>query len=208
MINVTQVVDELLPSLHAATRAELVFWTETDLLQWVDEAAKRLSRVAYCFIERDTATTTVLGQTRYPLPARHVTTLHVSYGMTPIRPSGILELEMRDSVFGMTQGTPDHWFEDLQAGAQIGLSPVPNVISSIPIIFAAYPPEINIGNQQLSAPVPLKGYLAMSVLEQAYKREGEMEEADVAAHCMARRQMYEQILSNYYGGMESGVPPK
>jgi len=33
-----QVISELLPTLHADTRAHLYFWTEADLIQWCDEA--------------------------------------------------------------------------------------------------------------------------------------------------------------------------
>lgn len=43
-IQTTGVIDQLLPSLHADSRANLYFWSEADLIQWMDEALKGLAR--------------------------------------------------------------------------------------------------------------------------------------------------------------------
>lgn len=201
-LDTTQVIDDLLPSLHAGSRADLVFWSGGDLIQWMDEALKRLSRVACVFVGRSADILSVASQAAYSLPDRHVATLHMSYLATPMRPAGTLELEMRDPAYQTTAGTPDHWYQDLQGGATFGVAPVPDTSDdAMPIIYEGYPETLDAGQQNtlVAAPPPLKGYLAMCVLEQAYGREGELEMPDVAAHCRARREMYESIFAGYYG---------
>lgn len=201
-IDTTQVIDDLLPTLHTADRAGLTFWTEGDLIQWLDEALKRLSRVAGVFVGRWTNVLTVAGQLIYSLPPRHVCTLHVSYQATPLRPAASLELEAKDPSYQTTQGTPDHWYQDLQGGLVFGVVPVPNTSDQpLPIIYNGFPETLDAAKQNtlVAAPPPLKGYLAMCVLAEALGREGESEMPDVAKHCAGRISMYEQIFAAYYG---------
>ena len=199
-IDTTQVITDLLPSLHADSTAHLTFWSLSDLINWMDEGLKRLARVCGVFVERDTSITTANATATYALPERHDTTLYVSYGTTPLRPAAMIELEMRDTAFQTTPGTPDHWYEDGQ-GWNIGLSPVPTAAVSLPLVMACWPPALDTGqmNTLVQAPAPLAGYLSMYTLSKAYGREGESEMPDVAQHCAARCAMYEQIFEKYYG---------
>ena len=200
-IDTQAVISDLLPSLHSDSRAHLNFWTESDLIRWIDETVKRLARKAMIFVERDTSTTTAAGTATYPLPTRHLATLHASYGTTPLRPAAMVELEARDDAFQTTTRTPDHWYEDKLGPGTIGLAPVPPDIVNLPIVMSCVPPDVDVAksNTLLQAPAPLKGYLAFSVLAAAYGEEGESEQPDLAQHCRARIQMYDQILQQYYG---------
>lgn len=199
-IDTTAVIDSILPSLHADSRAHLTFWSEADLIAWMDQGLKRLARVAAVFIELDTSITTSNGAYLYPLPERQDTTLYVSFGTVPLRPASMIELEMRDAGFQTTPGAPDHWYEDGQ-GWNVGLTPVPNSASQVTLIIACWPLTVDPGKNNILviAPAPLAGYLAMYVLAKAYGREGESEMPDVAQHCEARCAMYEQIFNHYYG---------
>lgn len=202
-LDTTQVIDNILPDLHAASRAELTFWDPAELIRYMDEAVKRLSRTAGVFVGRNTDTVTVAGQAAYPLPVSHIATLHVSLGATSIRPANMLELEARNPSFQTDQGTPDSWYEDLLGGASVALAPIPDTSAvTVPLVYGGFPPELDGGAQNtfLSAPSPLKGYLAMCVLAEAYGQEGEMEAQDIAEHCRGRIGMYEQIFQGYYGG--------
>lgn len=204
-IDSTQVIDELLPSLHAGSRADLTFWSESDLIQWMDEALKRLARVACVFVGRSAATLSIAGQATYALPVRHISTLHVSYLVTPLRPAGTMELEALDTTYQTTQDTPERWYQDQLGDGTIGLAPVPDTSDeAIPIIYEGWPAELDGAGQNtlVSAPGPVKGYLAFAVLAQAYGREGECETPDIAAHCRGRIAMYDAIFTSYYG---SGV---
>lgn len=201
MIDTQVVIDELLPALHSDTRAHLTFWSEGDLIEWIDQAAKRLARAAMMFAERTASTTTTPGTATYALPSRHLATIHVSYGTAPLRPATMLELEARDPAFEATAGAPDHWYEQNLGVATIGLTPVPTATASLPIIMSAAPQDVDTGksNTLLEAPDPVKGYLTFSVLAAAYGRESETEQPDLAKHAAARVSMYEQIFTKYYG---------
>jgi hypothetical protein len=208
-LDTTQVIDGLLWTLHAGSRADLVFWTEGDLIQWMDEALKRLARVACVFVGRDESLVSISEQATYTLPDRHIATLHVSYtdlaahaAPAPLRPSGTMELEALDEDYQTTRGIPQRWYEDLQGATTIGLAPVPDADDDpIPIIYVGYPDTLDAGRQNtlVAAPPPIKGYLAMCVLAEAYGRESEIESPDIAAHCRGRMAMYEQIFTAYYG---------
>lgn len=199
-IDTRAVVDSALPLLHADTRANLTFWSETDLIEWMDEGLKRLSRVAGVFVEMDSSINTVNGTATYALPERHNASLYISYGNAPLRPASMIELEMRDAAFQTTTGTPDHWYEDGQ-GPNVGLSPVPTSAVNVPLVMSCWPPVLDDAqlNRLVQAPAPLAGYLLMYTLSKAYGREGESEMPDVAAHCSARCDMYTQMFTKYYG---------
>lgn len=211
-LDTTQVIDGLLWTLHAGSRADLVFWTEADLIQWMDEALKRLARIACVFVGRDASITSRNGQATYTLPDRHISTLHVSYSSvnanatTPLRPASTMELEALDDSYQTTAVTngevPKRWYEDLQGATIVGLAPVPDTDDDpIPIIYEGYPDTLDAGRQNtlVAAPPPVKGYLAMCVLAECYGRESEIESPDIAAHCRGRVAMYEQIFQSYYG---------
>lgn len=199
-LDTTTVIDGILPTLHADSRADLVYWTEGDLITWMDEGLKRLARTCGVFIERDTSITTSNGTALYPLPERQDATLHVSFGTAGLKPASMLELEMRSASFQTDAGTPDHWYEDGQ-GWNVGVSPVPTIATQLPLIMTCWPPELDAAkrNTFVQGPAPLAGYLAMYAIGKALGEEGEAEMPDVAQHCMARCEMYEQIFQRYYG---------
>ncbi len=201
-IDTTQVVDNALWTLHAGSRADLVWWTEGDLIQWMDEALKRLSRIACVFVGRAADTLTVAGQAAYALPDRHVSTLHVSHLTTGMRPASTLELESRDPAYQTAPGTPDHWYEDLQGGMVFSVAPVPDTSDEpLPVIYNGFPDTLDAGKQNtlVAAPAPLRGYLGLAVIKSCYEREGELESPDIAQHCSARMQLYEQAMVAIYG---------
>ncbi len=293
-INTQTVIDNLLPDLHSDTRAHLNFWAEADLIQWIDEAVKRLARKSMMFVQRDATITTVPGTATYTIPAWHLATVHASYGApscvqglffqtnpvyvhsvtvgatsysvleasltaaqiatniagqinasdpsctaltggtlgnevtvtmrngvagpvtvqstdgaasaiisapVPLRPSNQMELEARDPAFATTAGAPNHWYEDLVGLRTIGVAPVPVAAVALPLIYSAWPQEVDVAKSNIlvQAPAPVKGYLAFSVLAQAYGRESESEMPDVAQHAAARVAFYEEIFTRYYG---------
>lgn len=200
-IQTTSVLDNLLPDLHADSYANLTFWSQAQLIGFMDQAAKQLSRACMMFTERDTSKTTIPGTATYALPARHNATVHVSLNATPLRPSTTIELEARDPLWQTTQGTPDHWYEDDVNVSTIGLAPVPNAAASLPMVCSVYPPDLDTAqvNTLLQAPAPVAIYLSFFVLGKCYGMEGESEEPDLGQHCMAQVAMFEQLWMHYYG---------
>jgi hypothetical protein len=197
-IDIAQVIDDALPALHAASRADLTFWSEVQLVQWLDEAVKRLAAIAAVFIGRN-VTVTVPGTATSVLPPQHVVTTHVTVDGVSIRPVGTMELEARDPAYLTTQGTPAWWYEDMLDSGIIGLAPIPDSAVSLAEVYNGFPPPLDLQQTMLDGPPPLKGYLAMCLLAEAYGQEGEMEMPDVAEHCRGRVKLYEQLLERYYG---------
>jgi hypothetical protein len=202
-IDTAAVIDRLLPSLHADSRADLAFWTAADLVDWMDEGLKRLARVAAWNIELDSSITTANGVASYPLPERQDATLYVSLGnpgVTPLRPASMIELEARDSTFMTDTGTPDHWYEDGQ-GDNVALTPVPTSAGAVTLVISAWPPALDAAqlNTLVQAPAAFAGYLSFYVLGQCYGKESEAEMEDVSAHCKERCGLYEKLFTHYFG---------
>ena len=205
----TQIVTNLLPSLHAATRADLgpwadseLPWTEADLIQWMDEALKRLAGLVALFVSRDACARTAAGLSTYALPANHIATLHVSVDGVPLRPGNMAELEARGPTFRTISGTPDHWYEDLIGTATMDLTPVPTVAGkTVAIVYAGWPDALDVTKTQtmVAAPAPVKGYLALAVLKEAYGKESDMEMPDVSAHAKSQMDLFEALWLSYYG---------
>jgi hypothetical protein len=201
-IDTTGIITGLLPSLHSDSIADLYWWSLGDLILYMDEALKRLARKAGVFVKRSTSSVSAVGIPTYSLPADEVAILHVSYLTTPLRAAGMIELESRDPNYRTAPGTPDHWYADQLGDYTIGFSPVPaHAGDAMPLIYTALAPDLDVAqlNTLVTAPVPLAGYLAMSVLAEAYGREGEMECSDIAAHCKERVSTYESMMAQYYG---------
>ncbi len=199
-IDVSQVIDQALWDLHADSRANLTFWDEAQLYQWLDEAVKRLASIACVFVGRYAAVLTVQGQAAYSHPPQHVSTLHVSLGSTALRPASTMELEARNPAYQTAQGTPAYWYENLLGSDSIALAPVPDTSDvTIPQIYAGWPTGLDMSQTVVAAPAPLKGYLGMALLAEAYGIEGEMEMRDVAAHCRGRLGLYHMLFKQYYG---------
>ena len=198
-IDTSQVLDNLLPDLHADSYANLTYWTESELYRFLDQGAKQLANAAMMFVERDASQSTQPGVSGYPLPARYVATVHVSYGDRPLRPATIIEMEARDPAFLSTEGAPDHWFQDDLALGIIGLAPVPDQAAALPMLSSVTPPDLDLGSTLLQAPAPVAIYLGYFVLAKCYGLEGESEQSDLAQHCAAKVQLLEQVFAKYYG---------
>ncbi len=200
-IDTQQLITNLLPDLHSDSRAHLNFWTESDIINFIDESVKRLARKAMMFVERDLSLTTGIGTATYALPARHLATIHASYGTTPLRPASQIELEAGNPLYATVAGTPAYWYEDKIGSATVGLSPVPTAAAALPLIVSVVPVDIDVGKvvTTLEAPQAVAAYLTFSVLAQCYGRESEAEMPDVSSHCAARVEFYESIFQKYYG---------
>ena len=199
-IDINQVIDNELPDLHAASRADLVYWTTGDLIQWLDESLKRLALRTGVFITRVVGLTVGAGAT-YNAPPQHLSTRHLSFNGLVLRPASTKELEGKDEQYLTRSGTPDHWYPDLLGMDMIGLYPIPAAPGTLANIYDSWPPTLDAGGQQtlVPGPAPLKGYLAMALLGEAYGRESEIEMPDVAQHCRGRLDLYYQVFESYYG---------
>ncbi len=102
-------------------------------------------------------------------------------------------------IWAVHKGTPDAWYEDLLGSNVLGLAPVPDDVFTIAEIYEGWQPQLDKMQPLVAGPGPLKAYLTMCLLAEAYGKEGEAEMPDVAAHCRGRMEMYEQMMQAYYG---------
>ena len=197
------VLDAILPTLHADTVANLTFWTESQLYEWMDEALKRLARVTGIFVGRDVSQATVPGQSSYTLPYNHVSTYHVSLGAAPLRPANTLELEMRNPIYRIAsadaENPPSHWYEDLEGNKAIGITPVPVAVAPVNLIVAAWPTMIPAAGAIVQAPQLVAQYVAFFVIHMALSGEDEAAAPDVASAAKSMCDLLEQTFKSYWG---------
>ncbi len=200
-IDFRDVLAELYPKLNAAAAADLIHWTETELYQWLDEAAKRLARNIGVFVERDASITIVTGTAVYNLPARHLSTIHMSISGASLYPSNVQELEALDSAWVETSGATSSFLNDNLGTASTRLYPNPDsdVSGSLGVIFHRYVSEINSSNHSLTAPACLAEYFSWFALSEARRKQSEASMPEVADHFAKRVAWLEKVIEAYWG---------
>jgi len=190
--------DQLLPLLGASTTADLVFWTEAELLQWINEGLKKLGRTVAIFVERRTASVSG-GDPTYTLDARHVASLHVSLGNALLRPANVRELEGLSATWLTDSGTPERYLQDHGAGMdEIRLYKSPTAGGTLAIVEREAPSDIVI-TADLPLPDPVSDFLLFFALAEARRKESDGAMPEVAAVCDQVLALYEGTLLEYWG---------
>lgn len=203
-LNLTTMLGELLPALGAVEYSDLVFWTEAELYEFCDEAAKRLARTVGCFVERDASTTISAGTAGYAVPARHISTIHASAGSAGLVAVSIGELEAFDDDWPNTEATPTPERYTHTTTEQVTLYPKPDTGTSTPLalVFHRYPADISADSAILTAPACLREYFHFSVLAAARGRESKGAMPEVAAFFGQLVDLYEEAISAYWGNSQ------
>ena len=204
-LNLAGAIADLYPALNASGTADLVFWTEAELYEWADEAAKRLARVQGGFVERDSSTTLVVGTHTYTLPARHLSTIHVSLGTRSLRPATVQELEAKDNAWVETaHATVSHWLGDAAGTESARLYPKPaaGAAGAVAVVFHRHPSAVEVGSAVVKAPLCLRDYWAFHVLGEARGREGKAAMPEVSEWCREMTALYERVCREYWGGAQ------
>jgi len=201
-IDVSDVLKSLLPALQAESFNQLDFWTETELYQFADEAAKRLAREVGGFIVRSSFAV-VANTAEYSVPARHMATIRVSLAGEALSVSNFEEIDALDEDWPTTAADYcDRVFHPTLE--TLRLYPIPNteVSGSVAIVFARYPAEITAAAAIVSAPLCLRDYFTWSVLAAARERESEAAMPEVAQWLGGVVGLYTQMMKGYWGGTQ------
>ncbi len=184
----------------------MVHWSKTELIAFVDEYLKRLGRICGVFIARSTAFTIVAGTATYSLPTRHISTIRATWVGASLTPSSTDELELLDSDYLTTQGTPLYWYQDKIGIGKIGLYPVPNaamalLVTPLAVLYHEYPADVDAAevNMVLPMPTPVMEVVQAKMLAEAFGKESDGAIPEVAQHLTKRLDMMEQLLTEYYG---------
>ncbi len=193
MIDPTALLTGLLPTLNASSFADLVFWTEADLTEWLDECAKRLARTAGIWVERSTSFTAP-GVSTYILPSGHLSVIHVSVAGVMLAPSTHAELVALSDSWQTDTGAPERWIPDAQGLETIMLHPQPQDLAVLELIEHTAP-----DGSAIEAPAVVADCLALRVLAEARRKEGDGALPEIAAAAEAQASLYEQAFRAYYG---------
>lgn len=202
-VNASTVVSDIWPPLNAASAADAVFWTETEMYEWFNEAARRLAGKCGAFVVRDTSLVSSVGIPSYTLPANHSATIQADLGGQVLRPRNVQELEALDASWPTTDGPPEAFLlDDAQGVFVLTLYPAPDVASSgLPIGLAmrAIPPDVSAAGGFLAASRALRGYFTFYMLGEARAKEGRAQMPEISQWFRQLCGQYEQAICAYLG---------
>ncbi len=192
-------LDQLYPLLAASGSADLDFWTDAQLLAWLNAGLARLARSAAVFVERDTSITVAAGTASYTLPTPHLSTLHVSLGGSLLRPVSAAELEALSATWQTDVGTPTRYWQDSGLGtASIGLYPKPIATGTLAVVEHELPDTLTAGSS-LPLPEPLADFAFFYALAEARAIESDGAMPETAEICRQLASFIEQMARDYWG---------
>jgi len=192
-------LDELYPLLGASGSADLDFWTQAQLLAWLNAGLARLARSAALFVERDTSISVAGGTAQYSLPTPHLSTLHVSLGKALLRPASAAELEALSATWQTDAGTPARYWQDSGLGtATIGLYPKPIASGTLAVIEHELADALEAGDS-LPLPDPLGDYAFFYALAEARAIESDGAMPETAETCRQLCGLVESMARDHWG---------
>lgn len=205
---VTQMINNLLPLLHAPALNQLIWWTDAELTRWVADALKRHAMTDGTFVLRHTQSL-FAGQADYAAPPRHLDTIHVAVNGQPLVASSTTELEALDDAFRTTLETTgrltSRWYADRIGANRIGVYPVPAVGLSdggdLEIIYHGFPCNLDEAHTDTRIEIPdgVGEMIELAVLGEAYACESDAEMPEVAQSARSVAGLIEQVVHTYWG---------
>lgn len=201
-VNMATVAGDLWPSLNANGPADAIFWTEAQIYQWLDEAAKRLARKSSGFVRRYTALTAASSTANYSLPADHVVTLQADLAGTVLKARNIQEMEALSGTWPTDSGTPKAFLEDTQGVKQLTLSPIPTTTGTIGLFERYTPATVNAANAILEVPGCLREYFTFYALSEARgTKESNAPMLEISQWMTGLCGQIEQLAATYWGDL-------
>jgi hypothetical protein len=192
-------LDELYPLLGASASADLDFWTDAQLLAWLNAGLSRLARSAAVFVKRNTSISVEAGTAQYSLATSHLSTLHVSLDGALLRPATAAELEALSAMWQADVGTPARYWQDSGLGtATIGLYRKPIASGTLAVIEHEVPDAVEAGDP-LPLPDPLGDYAFFYALAEARSIESDGAMPETAEICRQVCGLIEAMARDYWG---------
>jgi hypothetical protein len=204
MAEFSDFISQVVPVLHAHVPGDLVFWTQDELLRWLDDRVKNLAKKG-AFVVRNTITL-VDATATYDLPDRTLSVIHVAHASKPVKASSTTELEASTPTFATTTGDAlERWYADRIGAGKIGLQPVPNAVAvaaaaTAEVITHEYPATVD-GVETITIPVPLVvlDMFAVEVIAEAYRREGDSQMPEAAQQLDKLAGLYQSAVEQLWG---------
>jgi len=204
-INMGLVLQDLYPALNAGGAADLVFWTQAELYEYVDEAAERLARTCGVFVQRNTTIVTEVDLGAYSLPPTQIATIQADLAGLVLEPRTVAELEAFDSSWPNTVGPPVSFVQNVQGLAGIVVYPAcdsNNGGKTLGLVLTVFPPTISLTAATLNAPTCVREYFTFRALEAARGKQSKAEMPDVAAWMGKQAGMLEQVMTELWGAAQ------
>lgn len=203
--DLTATSNDFLSRVGALAWSDVADWlTEDEVFGYFDEAAKRLAELGL-FVSRETQTLAA-ETSQYAMPGVWLDSIHTSVNGQQIRPSSAAELLALDSLWQQLACEPGQlpYRGSFDAGplGTITLYPQPAAAAELETIDHVIPPPIS--TSATTAPIPsvLSDYFLYFALRRARGKESPYAMPEVAAAAASQCELYEQILSVYWGGLE------
>ncbi len=204
MSDVNTLITALLPDLHSDTIPNLTWWTKAELIQWADEALKRVAKKFALFVNRDASQVTASGGGSFNKASRLLATLHVAIGSRPLVASSTDELYAGDESYLTTQADPElAWFDD-KLSTTTGYAPLTTPAGAgrtIRALYTEFPTELDTGEVNTTIPGGLffGDYIQTAIRAEANSKESDAALPEVAHHDREMMALYESLFSYYYG---------
>ncbi len=199
-LDLAAVIDDALPTLGAAAIADLIFWDEYELYDWLDEAAKELARTCGVFVVRDASISIQPNTPVYAVPTGHLSTIHASAGARSLLPATVQELEALDDNWPDTVGASPERFLTDEGTEQIRVYPKPTAAAgALALIFHRYPATVVKGSAVVSAPRAVREYFLFHVLAEARDKESKAAMPEVSAYFRQLADLHRQAIQGYWG---------
>jgi hypothetical protein len=211
MISYPDILEELLPALNASSYTDLVFWTQEELLEFAEEAARQLGALGVNVSRDDLAV--YGGSSSFQMPARTLSVIHVSHEGRSLRGINVQELEARDSDWRTAaDDEPTHFASDVAGVEILTLYPMPNDDGTGGVVrhhwqgpvWSPLAPDSPLALISDTAPGPgiFGDYIRYRVIEKARERDGDGMMLDAAIHAGERCKLYAAIFGRYWEAAE------
>lgn len=202
-VNSSEVIGNLWPPLNASGPQDAVFWTQGQMIEWFNEAGRRLSGCGGVFVVRDTSLTSVLSTGSYTLPDKHQATLQADLAGKVLKPRTVQEVEALDATWPSTAGVPDAFLLDVEGAKTITLYAKPNSANAskaIGLVMRTLPDEVTAAAGFLAAPPFLAEFFTFSILAEARSTETRAQMPEIAQWLKGLSDMMISAIQGYLGG--------
>jgi len=193
---------EVYACLNSEDSANLIHWTQTELIVWANQGQLDLARRFGMWVERDATNTTGAGASSYTLPTRHLSTIHVTLGGRSLRAANVRELEALSATWGTDACTgtvtPKHYCQDEMGTTTIRLVKIPNSAESLAILHHEYPVDLAAASQP-DMPNVVADWLFFRMIAEARGKESDGSMPEATKFCRDVQGIYEQTFAGYWG---------
>ncbi len=200
-VNLALAESDLWPALNATSSMDAIFWAQSDIYEWFDEAAKNMARKIGAFVNYDTSITIAEGTNAYTLPATHINTVEADIAGLVLKPRNIQELEALDASWPTTEDPVDSFIEDQVGMDTFTTYPIPDASDdgkTLGLVMQAVPADITTSNAFVGAPGVLREYFTFSAIAEARAKESPAQMKEIAQWLRGVVDMMDQTLSGIW----------